>query len=77
MLETTADHKQEKCFVKKKRKDLISLKDLNVNEILGLLERGDYWADHLNSRFSIFSLNPALGLGFRSRWRLKSSGFMF
>ncbi|MEY3370868.1 MAG: hypothetical protein RLZZ361_1538 [Cyanobacteriota bacterium] len=53
MLKTSEDPKQEKCFVKKKRKDLISLKDLNVNEILGLLERGDYWSDHLNSRFSI------------------------
>jgi len=53
MLKTSENSKQEKCFVKKKRKDLISLKDLELNEIQGILERGEYWSDHLNSRFSI------------------------
>jgi aspartate carbamoyltransferase catalytic subunit len=53
MLKTSENQEQKKCFVKKKRKDLISLKDLELKEIQSILDRGDHWSDHLNSRFSI------------------------
>lgn len=37
---------------KKIRKDLISLRDLDVREINQILDRGEYWSDKLNSRIS-------------------------
>lgn len=36
----------------KMRKDLILLKDLSREEIIQILDRGDYWADNPNSRIS-------------------------
>lgn len=36
----------------KLRKDLILLKDLSRQEIVDILDRGDYWADNPNSRIS-------------------------
>ena len=36
----------------KLRKDLILLKDLSREEIVEILDRGDYWADNPNSRIS-------------------------
>ncbi len=36
----------------KMRKDLILLKDLSREEIIEILNRGDYWADNPNSRIS-------------------------
>ncbi len=36
----------------KMAKDLILLKDLSKEEISNILDRGDYWADSLNSRFT-------------------------
>lgn len=40
------------AIMTKKRKDLITLKDLPVEEITALLDRGDYWSQKENFRLS-------------------------
>lgn len=37
---------------KKTKKDLLSLKDLDIEEINNILDRGEYWTDKLNSRIT-------------------------